>query len=109
MYWGASDNNFQSFVAFWNGAHTALAGIPGSYRTPFGCLIPIHFHHFVTEHYGHGFPHGGYGWMTFIQENSTSDKEALELLLKLRQLYESSRFPTLDEEMIRELEAAGKA
>lgn len=109
LYWGGSENNFQSFFAFWSGIHMAMLKAPGLFRTPLGCLIPIHFNQFVNEYHGHQIAFYGHDWFPLIEDSASSDMEALKLLLKLRQLYESSRFPALDEEMIRELEATGKA
>jgi hypothetical protein len=102
MYWGNSPNHFHSFVAFQSGIMCTL-GTDCS-RSPLGDLIPSHFDHFVTEYYGHKFPQGGFGWASFIEEHSASDREALSLLLTLRRLYSSSRFPALDEQLAREIE-----
>lgn len=89
MFWGNSDNHFHSFVAFISGYQLARDSFIGEeLRRQLDQIIPPRFHEFVTEYYGHTFPHGGYGWMTFIEENSKSDREALELFMKLRQLYD---------------------
>lgn len=102
MYWGDSENHFHSFIAFQVG--TRFDREPEKFwGTALGRLIPGHFDHFVTEYYGREFPYGGYGWSTFIEKNSSSDKEALDLLLVLRRLYSESRFPELDEQSIREV------
>ncbi|BCU76242.1 hypothetical protein [Luteolibacter sp. LG18] len=109
LYWGNSDNNFQSFVAYWHGISSMQCEVPGFHRTIPGGLIPIHFTPFVREQIAPQSSLAGNGWMTFIERLTHSDTEALELLLKLRELYESSRFPALDEEMIQELEAKERA
>ena len=92
MYWGDSDNHFHSLVAFFSGYRMALGdGSDRRQERPLDLAIPEDFHQFVTEQYGHRFPHGGYGWMSFIEENTTSDREALELFLKLRKLYDDNK------------------
>lgn len=89
MYWGNSENHFLSFVAFVSGYQIARNGTIGEdVRSQLDNIIPPDFHEFVTQHYGHQFPHGGYGWTTFIEENSSTPQEALELFLKLRRLYD---------------------
>ena len=89
MYWGNSDNHFHSFVAFVSGYQAARSDLFGEEaRLQLDQIVPPRFHEFVTEYYGHTFPHGGYGWTTFIEENSTSDRDALELFMKLRRLYD---------------------
>ncbi len=89
MYWGDSDNHFHSFVAFLSGYGLGQGDhLDEEARQQLDDVIPPRFHEFVTEYYGHKFPHGGYGWTTFIEENSNSDQEALSLFLKLRRLYD---------------------
>ena len=89
MYWGNSDNHFHSFIAFLSGYQLAQDDIvDDDARRQLDEIIPPSFHEFVTEYYGHTFPHGGYRWMTFIEENTESDQEALEAFLKLRRLYD---------------------
>ena len=89
LYWGNSDNHFHSFVAFISGYQLARdERIPERAREQLAQVIPPDFHKFVTEYYGHTFPHGGCGWQTFIEENTTSDREALALFAKLRRLYD---------------------
>ena len=89
MYWGNSDNHFHSFVAFLSGYGLGAGHqLDEDARKQLDDVIPAKFHEFVTEYYGHKFPHGGYGWMTFIEENTDSDEEALSLFLKLRRLYD---------------------
>jgi hypothetical protein len=89
MYWGDSDNHFHSFVAFVSGCQLARSDVLGEgARQQLDQIVPPRFHEFVTEYYGHTFPHGGYGWTTFIEENAESDRDALELFMKLRRLYD---------------------
>ncbi len=89
MYWGNSDNHFHSFVAFLSGYGLARSEhLNEEDRDQLDNAIPPKFHEFVTEYYGHKFPYGGYGWSTFIEENTDSDEEALSLFLKLRHLYD---------------------
>lgn len=89
MYWGNSDNHFHSFVAFLSGYQTARSEMVGEeVRRQLDQVIPPRFHEFVTEYYGYSFPYGGYGWTTFIEENTESGREALELFVKLRRLYD---------------------
>jgi len=86
LYWGNSDNHFHSFIAFINGLQLARSANPEALEE-LDRILPPDFDRFVTTHYGHTFPHGGYGWSTFIEENSGSPKEALELFLHLRKLH----------------------
>ena len=51
-------------------------------------LLPYDFHKFVTEYFGEKFPAGGKGWQTFIEENTTSEKEAFDLFFSLREKYD---------------------
>jgi hypothetical protein len=89
MYWGNSNNHFHSFVAFLSGYQIARSEMLGEEaRTQLDQVIPPRFHEFVTEYFGHSFPYGGYGWTTFIEENTASDREALDLFMKLRRLYD---------------------
>jgi hypothetical protein len=53
-------------------------------------LLPHDFHKFVTEKFGKKFPVGGKGWQTFIEENTTSEKEALDLFFSLREEYDKT-------------------
>lgn len=87
MYWGNSDNHFRSFMAFLAGYDMARnERLTEAARKELDEIIPPKFHEFVTAYYGHKFPHGGYGWRSFIEENSKSDKDALALFMSLRQL-----------------------
>ena len=89
LFWGNSDNHFHSFVAFVSGYQTAFNDLlEEKARLELEEIIPPGFHEFVTEYYGHTFPHGGYGWSSFIEENTESGEEALALFLKLRRLYD---------------------
>lgn len=89
MYWGNSDNHFHSFVAFFSGYGFGRGEhLEDEARMQLDNVIPPKFDEFVTEYYGHKFPYGGYGWATYIEENSSSDDEALSLFLKLRRLYD---------------------
>ena len=86
LYWGDSENNFHSFIAFIHGFQLARTATPEA-LLELDQILPPDFDRFVTEHYGHTFPRGGYGWSWFIEENSSTPKEALELFLHLRKLY----------------------
>ncbi|MBK1829521.1 hypothetical protein JIN77_02190 [Verrucomicrobiaceae bacterium R5-34] len=89
MYWGDSDNHFHSFIAFLSGYQIARDEIlDEEARNEMDQIIPPKFHEFVTEYYGHTFPHGGHGWTSFIEDHSETDREALDLFLKLRRLYD---------------------
>ena len=89
MYWGNSDNHFHSFVAFLSGYQMARDEmLNDEARAQLDQIIPPRFHEFVTEYYGHKFPYGGYGWTSFIEENTSTDREALDLFMKLRRLYD---------------------
>jgi hypothetical protein len=86
LYWGNSDNHFHSFLAFVSGYQMARAkNIFGSVHRQLDQMIPPKFHEFVTEYYGHEF-RGSRGWTSFIEEHTSSDAEALQLFLKLRDL-----------------------
>ena len=92
LYWGDSDNHFHSLIAFFSGYQLARGGDSDPRDdSPLDHAIPEDFHRFVTEHFGHRFPYGGYGWMTFIEENTSSDRESLELFMDLRTLYEENQ------------------
>lgn len=89
MYWGNSDNHFQSFVAFVSGYQMARGKafpLDKGYLRELDEMIPADFHVFVTNYYGHEFPYGGFGWTNFIEENSSSGTEALQLFFELRGL-----------------------
>jgi hypothetical protein len=89
MYWGNSANHFHSFVAFVSGYQIARGELLGEEeKRQLDEVIPPRFHEFVTEYYGHRFPYGGYGWTSFIEKNTNSDREALDLFMKLRRLYD---------------------
>jgi hypothetical protein len=76
-------------VAFFSGYQIAR-GVDRHVRPehPLDAAIPEDFHQFVTEHFGHKFPYGGHGWTSLIEENSDSARQALDMFLELRRLYE---------------------
>ena len=79
-YWGGSDNHFHSFAAYCLGS-----------KHPVPEIIPDDFDQFVTEHFGFHFPDQSRGWRSFVEERTSSDTEALQLVLELRRLYEAKK------------------
>ncbi|GAA5126560.1 hypothetical protein JIN84_15645 [Luteolibacter yonseiensis] len=82
MHWGDSDYPFTSLVAFVSGHDIGSRGRDQ--------LMPWDFHQFVTGRFGHAYPHGGAGWMTFIEENTSSQEEAFQLFFQLCDEYDQS-------------------
>lgn len=85
LYWGGSDYPFTSLVAFISGHDITCMDGRGADR-----LVPHDFHRWVTKRYCHSYPHGGAGWMTFIEENTSSEEEVFQLFFQLREEYDRS-------------------
>ena len=84
MYFGTTERPFSLVIAFMTGVQLGqdLAGVD---------FVPEGFHRFVTEKFGQTYPDGGRGWMTFVQENTKSEEEALDLFIRLREEFESRK------------------
>ena len=82
MFWGSSEHPFTSLVAFLVGVQTG--GGPE--------LVPDGFHGFVAGHFGERWP-SSKGWMSFIRDHTTSEKEAFELFFRLRDEYDEKHPP----------------
>lgn len=67
MFWGPSEHPFTSLVAFVVGVQTG----GGPELVPHGSISSL-----------------PKGWMTFIREHTTSEKEAFELFFRLREEYD---------------------
>jgi len=83
MYWGETENVFDSLVAF-----TAGFDLERSLDQP--RLIPRDFHEFVWQRIGSG-PMNGHGWTSAIRMAATSAREAFDLFFALREEYEATR------------------
>ena len=83
MFLGDSPFPFTCLVSFIFGYY---AGKDQEYIYT-GEIIPHDFHEFVTEYYGKEYPDSGNGWMTFIRENTKSEKEAFNKFFELIELY----------------------
>jgi len=77
LFWGNTEFPFTSLIAFVSGVH--VGGGPE--------LVPGDFHRFVAEHFGESWP-SGKGWMSFIRERTSSEREAFDLFFQLRDEYE---------------------
>jgi len=88
LYWGGGEHPFTSWIAFTSGYQIGydMARREGGIRPEE--LVPHDFHKFVTEHFGHTFPAGGRGWMTFIREHTASEQEAFDLFFQLKEEYD---------------------
>ena len=91
MYWGDSRYLFTSWIAFMSGYQMGydMAQRKDGIRPE--DFVPEDFHKFVTERFGETFPAGGRGWMSFIRENTSSEKEAFDLFFQLRGEYERAK------------------
>jgi len=56
-------------------------------------IIPPDFSRFVADHFGEKGYAAGHDWTRFIEGHTNSDREALELLLRLRRLYDQQTAP----------------
>jgi len=75
--WGHSEYPFTSLVAF-------VSGVSVGSGAPF---VPHEFHKFVADHFNDNC-HSAKGWMSYIREHTTSEKEAFELFFSLLDSYE---------------------
>jgi hypothetical protein len=95
MYWGDSDYLFTSLIAFISGyqsgyavkAHEHESTVGESYTLDF---TPKGFHKFVENWYNIKNP-GGWGWMTYIQMNTNSEREAFDTYFRLREEYDKAQ------------------
>jgi hypothetical protein len=87
MYFGNSSYPFTSLDSFLASYQVGFAAAKNAQAKPEE-LVPDNFHKFVTERFGQRFPAGGKGWQIFIEENSSSQKEAFDLFFKLREEYD---------------------
>jgi hypothetical protein len=98
MYWGNSANHLHSFMAFLCGYSMGRSALTdGKVRAEVEDLVPGDFSRFVADYFGIEGYAAGADWMRFVEERSPSDREALQLLLHLRRLYEQKRTATADE------------
>ena len=77
LFWATSEFPFTSLIAFISGV--AVGGGP--------VLVPDDFHHFVADRLSESWP-SSKGWMCFIRDHTTSEKEAFELFFRLRDEYD---------------------
>lgn len=88
MYWGNSDNHFQSLVAFHSGAQMAM--FP-AYKNELENLIPPYFTDFVFE--ALGVPKNApMAWMSVIEGQTKDGNEALNLFFELRKKNDQSKW-----------------
>jgi hypothetical protein len=87
FYFGNSDRPFTCLLSFLGGYEAGFAAAKYNQSKPEE-LVPHDFHKFVTEKYGEKFPAGGKCWQTFIEENTTSEKEAFGLFFTLKEEYD---------------------
>jgi len=87
FYFYNSKLPFTSLVAFLAGYESGFDAAKYNRSKPED-LVSRDFNKFVTEKFGKQFPAGGKGWQTFIDENTSSEKEAFDLFFSLREEYE---------------------
>ena len=93
MYWGESANHFHSFRAFLAGVELSRATVVTSEcKESLDHIIPPHFNEFVRDELGVSFPNVGMEWAAIIESQTTTDREALSLLISLRKKYDDSRW-----------------
>lgn len=94
LFWGNSDNHFQSLTAYLMGYSVARSPVPDAqYHEEMERIIPPDFSRFVADHFGEKGYAAGHDWTRFIEGHTNSDREALELLLRLRRLYDQQTAP----------------
>lgn len=88
LFWGISDNNFHSFVAFVTGLRFGMT-CRDDYNSGIAHLVPSDFSRFVADHFGGAAPHAaGLDWSWLIEQNSKDGNDALGSVLRLRRLYD---------------------
>ncbi len=91
MYWGNSDNHFQSFVAFHLGTQMATMYTDQESKDQLANLVPPHFTDFVFE--ALGVPKNApMAWMSVIEGQTKDGNEALNLFYELRKKYDESKW-----------------
>ncbi|HTA95753.1 MAG TPA: hypothetical protein VK769_06475 [Verrucomicrobiae bacterium] len=87
FFFNGSEYPFTCLQMFLAGYESGFAAAKYNHSKPEE-LVSRDFTKFVTEKFGKQFPAGGKGWQTFIEENTSSEKEAFDLFFKLREEYE---------------------
>jgi hypothetical protein len=87
LYFNRNDRLFTCLDAFLGGYQvgSAMAKLGSD---DFMELVPSGFQKFVTEKFGEHFPASGKGWQWFIEQNTSSEREAFDLFFTLRQEYD---------------------
>lgn len=92
LYLGADDSSFTALCGFIVGYQSGFRAASSQPHAPAvsadACLVPEHFHRFVTEHYGRSFPDGGRGWQHFVREHADGERAAFGLFFELLAAYD---------------------
>lgn len=91
MHWGASDNDFHSFMAFVAGADAATSSSDQEIKEQLANILPPHFGDFVFEEFGA--PESSpMGWTSVIEVHTKDGREVLDLFYELRKKHDQSRW-----------------
>jgi hypothetical protein len=90
MYLGSHNRHFTCLDGFLGGYQVGFAAAKCGNEEPQN-LVPHDFHKFVTEKFGERFPAGGRGFQWFIEQNTSSEREAFDLFFALLEEYDQKQ------------------